>query len=490
MYDVIIIGAGPTGLVLANLLGKFGVATRVIEQRDTLIDYPRGVGLDDESMRTFQSIDVVDSIEPFVVPNHKMRLVNGHGDVIMANDPKGTPLGWPRKLGFLQPLIDEQLMKNLDRFDSVSLTFGTELVGIREEEDSVVVTSQRADGTREDLVGRFVVGCEGGRSFTRKWIGAQFDGVSPSTRWVVIDVDNDPLGMPNVYLGADPKRPYVSIGLPRGVRRFEFMLFDDEPSEIVEDDNFVTKLLGDHLPPNTSLDVIRRRVFTHHGRIASTFRKGHVLIAGDAAHLMPVWMGQGFNSGVRDATNLAWKLSLVVRGLARQELLDTYDLERRDHAKAMIDLSLTLGNIIKPTNPVLAGARDAVSWVVNKSSATREYFADMKFKPMPRYQRGVVADHLSLTPGTARAKLSVKDALLIPFKNAQRKESAVGRMFIQPQVAAPEPRLLDTVLGERFAVLTWGMDPQRFLRDADCTLLQPVCVVSPSQYDWAKTHCA
>ena len=116
----------------------------------------------------------------------------------------------------------------------------------------------------------------------------------------------------------------------------------------VADPLFVHQLLARHVPDPAGLDFIRQRVYTLHARIAGAFRKGHVLIAGDAAHLMPVWQGQGYNSGVRDATNLAWKLTAVLRGIADDALLDTYDTERRDHAKAMIDVSVAMGRILSP----------------------------------------------------------------------------------------------------------------------------------------------
>ena len=147
----------------------------------------------------------------------------------------------------------------------------------------------------------------------------------------------------------------MSIGLPHGVRRFEFMIFDHETDEQVADPLFVHQLLARHVPDPAGVDFIRQRVYTLHARIAGAFRKGHVLIAGDAAHLMPVWQGQGFNSGVRDSTNLAWKLTAVLRGLADDALLDTYDTERRDHAKAMIDVSVAMGRILSPTNKAVAG---------------------------------------------------------------------------------------------------------------------------------------
>ncbi|MGO2806788.1 MULTISPECIES: bifunctional 3-(3-hydroxy-phenyl)propionate/3-hydroxycinnamic acid hydroxylase MhpA [Actinomycetes] len=502
--DVIIAGAGPTGLVLANLLGINGINVILLEARSDLIDYPRGVGMDDESFRTVQAMDLIDEVVPFTIPHHIMRLVDGQGDVIMTNNPKGEPFGWPRKFGFLQPLVDRAVYEGLERFPNVDVRFSSKLVGLDQDGEGVTATVERvsgeegevASGDTHTLRAQYFVGCEGGRSFTRKWMGVDFEGKSPSTRWVVIDCNNDPLGFPNVYLGADPARPYVSIGLPHGVRRFEFMLFDDEPSERVEDDAFVEGLLHEHLPPNTQLDIIRRRVFTHHGRIATDFRKDRVLIAGDAAHLMPVWMGQGFNSGYRDATNLAWKLEAVIAGHASDDLLDSYSLERRDHAKAMVDLSMTLGNIIKPTDRRITFLRDRAAKVANIIPSVRSYFEDMRFKPMPRYGRGAVVDQETLTPGESHARNSrSRIPKLIPSRNALVKRSAVGTQFIQPTVGFEGAEVkLDDVFGHGFAIVSWGIDPARLftddqLRQFEELDVQLVCAVSPTQVAWAREHC-
>lgn len=503
--DVLIAGAGPTGLVLANLLGARGLKVTIVDKRADLIDYPRGVGLDDESYRTIQAMDLLDEVEPYTLPHHVMRIVNGKGEVIMTNDPQGEPFGHPRKYGFLQPLVDRAIFEGLARYPGVQTLFGRELAEITDTGSGVTavlnhVTGEEGEestGESSTIHARFLVGCEGGRSFTRKWIGTEFEGVSPSTRWVVVDVRNDPLGFPNVYLGADPARPYVSIGLPHGVRRFEFMLFEDEPNERVEDNAFVTGLLHEHLPEGIELDIIRRRVFTHHGRVAAEFRKGNVLIAGDAAHLMPVWMGQGFNSGVRDATNLAWKLDAVLKGQAGDELLDTYSQERRDHAKAMVDLSLAMGNIIKPTDRRIASVRDTIARAMNISPQIKNYFSDMRFKPMPRYGRGVVVDQETLAAGTAKRKICTdRVPKLIPLRNALRKDSPVGSQFIQPWVgfAGDEVRL-DDALGTGFALLSWGLDPARLLDAATLAGLetlgvQLLCAVSPNQVDWANEECA
>jgi 3-(3-hydroxy-phenyl)propionate hydroxylase len=413
--EVLVVGAGPVGLTLANLLGRYGRSAVLVEARDELIDYPRGVGLDDESLRTIQAMGLVDEVTRHTVPHHVVRLVNGSGQVLVENDPRTDEFGWPRKHGFVQPLVDRELLAGLERYADVQVRFGHRLVAITDHDDHVEATLETATGTRT-VCARYLVGAEGGRSVTRQWMGVEFEGRSPSTRWLVVDVRNDPLGTPNVYLGADPRRPYVSIGLPHAIRRWEFMLFDDEPTEMVEDPAFMHRMLADHVPDPTSLDVIGQRVFTHHGRIASAFRKGHVMLAGDAAHLMPVWLGQGWNSGIRDATNLAWKLTAVLRGDCDDALLDTYDAERRDHAKAMIDVNMTAGSIMK-CGPVKGRVRDLAARVLSVVPSVKSYFTELRFKPMPRYDRGVVVDQNDTTPGQAALALVQRT---IPVVDAPR----------------------------------------------------------------------
>ena len=138
------------------------------------------------------------------------------------------------------------------------------------------------------------------------------------------------------------------------------MIHADETDEQVERPEFIAAMLAPFVPHPDRVDVIRHRVYTHHSRIAGAFRKGRMFLAGDAAHLMPVWQGQGYNSGIRDSANLGWKLAAVVTGQAGDALLDTYDVERRKHARAMIDLSTMVGRVISPTNRRVATLRDRV----------------------------------------------------------------------------------------------------------------------------------
>ncbi|MGZ5396926.1 MAG: bifunctional 3-(3-hydroxy-phenyl)propionate/3-hydroxycinnamic acid hydroxylase [Mycobacterium sp.] len=430
--DVVIVGAGPSGLTLANILGLQGVRTVIAEERDTLIDYPRGVGLDDEALRTFQSIGLVDRVLPHTVPNQILRFFDAKRRLLAEMAPPDARFGWPKRNGFVQPMVDAELHGGLDRFDHVEVRWGHRMENCVETEDGV--TLEFADG-KEPVRARYVVGCDGGRSATRRLMGVSFDGTTSSTRWLVVDVANDPLGHPNSEVGADPKRPYVSISIAHGIRRFEFLIHDDESDELADDPEFVRRMLAQRVPHPDRVDMIRHRVYTHHSRIAGSFRKGRLMLAGDAAHLMPVWQGQGYNSGIRDAANLGWKLAAVVTGQAGDALLDTYDVERRKHARAMIDLSTMVGRVISPTNRRVAALRDRVIHGASLVPTLKRYVLEMRFKPMPRYQQGAVF-HAENSSGN----------------------SPTGTLFIQPRVDTRDDQnvLLDDVLGAGFAVLCWS----------------------------------
>ncbi|BBU21211.1 bifunctional 3-(3-hydroxy-phenyl)propionate/3-hydroxycinnamic acid hydroxylase [Mycobacterium xenopi] len=436
--DVVIVGAGPVGLTLANILGLQGVRTLVVEERDTLIDYPRGVGLDDEALRTFQAIGLVDRILPHTVPNQILRFFDAKRRLLAEMAPPDAQFGWPKRNGFVQPMVDAELLAGLERFDHVEVMWRHRMQHCSQTAEAVTVELS----TNRFVRARYVVGCDGGRSTIRQLMGVSFEGTTSPTRWLVVDVANDPLGHPNSEVGADPARPYVSISIAHGIRRFEFMIHGDESDEQAEDPAFVKRMLSQRIPYPDRVEVIRHRVYTHHSRIAGSFRSGRLLLAGDAAHLMPVWQGQGYNSGIRDSANLGWKLAAVVNGQADDALLDTYDVERRKHARAMIDLSTLVGRVISPTNRRVAGLRDNIIRAASVVPSLKRFVLEMRFKPMPRYEHGAV------------------------FHSQPRSAtSPVGTLFVQPRVDTRDAEnvLLDDVLGPWFAVLCWSNNPRALL---------------------------
>ncbi|MFB4252647.1 bifunctional 3-(3-hydroxy-phenyl)propionate/3-hydroxycinnamic acid hydroxylase [Pseudomonas idahonensis] len=436
--QVVVLGAGPVGLAIANYLGQAGIKVLVIEKLDKLIDYPRAIGIDDESLRTIQAIGLVDKVLPHTTPWHAMRFLTPKGRCFADIQPMTDEFGWSRRNAFIQPQVDAVLFEGLQRFSSVRTLFSRELVEFSQDNAGVNLQISTPDGSSERVRAQYLVACDGGNSVVRRNLGISFEGKTAPNQWIVVDIASDPLSTPNVYLCCDPQRPYVSAALPHGVRRFEFMVMPGETEQELSKPENMRQLLAKVLPYPDRVELIRSRVYTHNARLAGKFRDGRILLAGDAAHIMPVWQGQGYNSGMRDACNLAWKLALVVKGLAGSRLLDTYEQERRDHAKAMIDLSVLAGHVLAPPKRWQGTVRDGISWLLNYLPPVKRYFLEMRFKPMPQYTGGAL----------------VKTA-------AQIKNSPVGRMFIQPRVLNEEGNevLLDDVIGNNFAVIAWGCDP-------------------------------
>jgi 3-(3-hydroxy-phenyl)propionate hydroxylase len=421
--QVAVVGAGPVGATAANLLGCYGVETLVIDRDKDIVDYPRAIGIDDESVRVLQAAGLADEIMADVIQNVPLKFFDSSGRCFASVQPSVREFGWYKRNIFLQPLAEAALRRGLRRFPHVTTRYGAEVTALEPDEEGVTL---RVAGHGTVRAG-YVIAADGGRSGIRGQLGISLDGDTQPRKWVVIDCAVDPVDAPWTGLHCDPRRPYVSARLPYGHRRWEFMLFAGEDGDSPAK---VTELLGYHLPDPGAARVVRSRVYTHHARLARTFVSGRVALAGDAAHLMPPWAGQGMNTGIRDAANLAWKLAAIVRGQAGHRLLASYEQERRPHAKAMIDLSVALGRILSPAHRSGAVARDLLLRGASVPGA-RDWITQMRFKPRPRYRDGFFAG-----PGT-------------------------GGMFIQPmaETAGGQRVRLDEALGNWFAVIGDGCDP-------------------------------
>ena len=465
--QVAIAGAGPVGLTIANYLGQMGVSVVLIEKLESLIDYPRAIGIDDEALRAMQAVGLVDNVLPHTTPWHAMRFLTPKGRCFADIQPMTDEFGWSRRNAFIQPQVDAVLYDGLSRFPHVRCLFSREVEAFSQNSDGVTLNVKGSDGERETVRADWLVACDGGASFIRRALNIPFEGKTAPNQWIVIDIANDPLATPHVYLCCDPVRPYVSAALPHGVRRFEFMVMPGETEAQLSEPRKMRQLLSKVLPDPDNVEPIRQRVYTHNARIAERFRVDRVLLAGDAAHIMPVWQGQGYNSGMRDAFNLAWKLALVVHGKAGEALLDSYQQERRDHAKAMIDLSVTAGNVLAPPKRWHGAVRDGVSWLLNYLPPVKRYFLEMRFKPMPQYRDGAL------------------------LAEGESKTSPVGKMFIQPKVTLEigQVTLLDEVIGARFAIIAWGCNPQWGLNDEQIARWRAVGVRFIQVVPEVQIHC-
>lgn len=465
--QVAIAGAGPVGLMIANYLGQMGVSVLLIEKLDSLIDYPRAIGIDDEALRAMQAVGLVDNVLPHTTPWHAMRFLTPKGRCFADIQPMTDEFGWSRRNAFIQPQVDGVLYEGLSRFPHVRCLFSREVEAFSQDGDGVTLNLQGSDGEHETVRADWLVACDGGASLIRRTLNIPFEGKTAPNQWIVIDIANDPLATPHVYLCCDPVRPYVSAALPHGVRRFEFMVMPGETEAQLSEPDNMRKLLSKVLPDPDNVELIRQRVYTHNARIAERFRVDRILLAGDAAHIMPVWQGQGYNSGMRDAFNLAWKLALVVNGQAGESLLDSYQQERRDHAKAMIDLSVTAGNVLAPPKRWHGAVRDGISWLLNYLPPVKRYFLEMRFKPMPQYRDGAL------------------------LAEDEGKSSPVGKMFIQPKVTLEtgQVTLLDEVIGANFAIIAWGCNPLWGLNEEQISRWRAVGVRFIQVVPEVQIHC-
>jgi 3-(3-hydroxy-phenyl)propionate hydroxylase len=314
-------------------------------------------------MRAFQAMGLAEQLAPKLGIHPRMQFVNGEGRQLLdwARPTQVGPSGWRESNRFHQPDLEELLRRGLGRFPQHVVLAGCEFKGLREEGDQVVASYTKTDdGTTGEVCAHFLVGCDGANSRVREHVGTSMEVLAEPAQWLVIDVMlNEPV--PALPAGTvqvcDPARPITTIGCVGGRYRWEIKLMPGDDAATFAQPDHVWQMLKPWISPRQAT-LERAVLYTFRSAVARDWRRGRVLLAGDAAHQTPPFLGQGLCAGVRDAANLAWKLDWVLKGLAAPSLLDSYMLEQSPHVHAFIREAVRIGEIIQVTDPGAAARRD------------------------------------------------------------------------------------------------------------------------------------
>ncbi len=373
--DVAIIGYGPVGELLANLLGQAGLSVLALERDGAPYHLPRATQFDDEIMRVFQQAGLAEEILPLTRQAIGMKFVDRNGRVLLdwPRPMQAGPQGWHASYRFHQPELDQVLRRGAKRWPTVEVRTRCEAYALDEGDSGITLRFEDlSSGKLERRTARYVVGCDGGRSLVRRFMGSELIDLGFHERWLVVDCvlrrDRPDLGDYSVQF-CDPVRSATYVRGTGDRRRWEFAALPGEEAAELTRPETVWRLLSRWI---TLKDAVLERatVYTFHSLLAERWRAGRLMIAGDAAHQSPPFLGQGLCAGMRDAANLAWKLAAVVQGGASEELLNTYESERLPHVREYIELAVRLGGLINTTGTeaALGGRDDAAAGPARMSS--------------------------------------------------------------------------------------------------------------------------
>jgi 3-(3-hydroxy-phenyl)propionate hydroxylase len=384
---VLIVGAGPVGLTAALLLARRGVQVLVVERHPEPYPLPRAVHVDDEVLRVLQAAGVADDVLAITRPMAGIRLVDRRLRTLVEflRDPGDRPNGWPRGSLFHQPELEAVLLRAASHHPGVRLDSGVELVGLDQDDSGVdVLLRSRDGGTERSVRARFVLGCDGANSTVRRLIGASMRDLAKPDRWLVLDARASfaAPAWPGVWQVSDPQRAATFIPVTGDRYRWEFRL---RPGESADDLARPERLAGlVALFGATEVQVLRAAEYVFRAQVADRWRDRRVLLAGDAAHLTPPFIGQALGLGLRDAHQLTWKLALVLAGEADDGLLETYQAEREPHARALIRIALLLGRLMTGGGRGAAVVRPLLTPLVRRLPAVQALGTSSRTPPLRR----------------------------------------------------------------------------------------------------------
>jgi 3-(3-hydroxy-phenyl)propionate hydroxylase len=406
VFDVAIVGFGPSGAVAAALLGTMGLEVWVGDRSRVVYDKPRAIALDHEILRVFQQVGVIDAAMAHVEPFTPSEYLGVDGRLIkrltMIEPP--YPLGYTPSNVFSQPPVEAALRERVAQLPGVCVELGVEVIGMQQDADAVALTLQREDGANTTLRARYVIGCDGASSSVRELSGIGLEDLDFDEPWLVADVLVNERGLAKLPATSvqycDPERPCTLVIGPKNHRRWEISLKHDEDPRLAATPERTWQLLSRWIGPEDG-ELWRQASYRFHALVAERWRDRRVFLAGDAAHQQPPFLGQGMCQGVRDVANLAWKLAAVLRGdadgEAGQALLDSYGEERKAHVRELTSRIKQIGALICERNPSAAQRRDAQLLAESGGVVKDTPRQDV----LPRLERGM----LSRTPHAANGSL-------------------------------------------------------------------------------------
>ena len=475
--EVVIVGCGPAGAMLANLLGLQDIRTLVLEREPAIYNLPRAVHFDHEVMRLLQTVGLAEVMLPLVHVSPGMKFVDDTGRLLLEwpRPVERGPQGWHESYRFHQPEFEHVLREGLKRFPCVALRLRTEVFAVEQEQDGVVVRYEDlATGQLAKCRARYVVGCDGARSLVRRLMGVPMEDLGFHERWLVVDAI---LKRPRPDLGdysvqhCSTRRPATYVRGTGDRRRWEIAVLPGEDGTAVTQPAKVFELLERWVGPE-DVELERVALYTFHSAIAPVWRSGRLLIAGDSAHLTPPFLGQGMCAGMRDAGNLAWKLARVLRGLNDDTLLDTYQTERVPHVREYIELAVRLGGLINTKTMTTAVPRS----VLADADGECARMASIK----PRLGTGIAGGWNGFA-----GQLAPQPQLA----DGRRLDDRVGYRFaamLQREFAANLPEELFGRLADReiMVVADDAPEPQAWLQAAGASAI----LVRPDRYVLGEAH--
>jgi 3-(3-hydroxy-phenyl)propionate hydroxylase len=367
-FDVAIVGFGPSGAVAAGLLGQAGLSVCVVDRQREVYDRPRAIALDHEIMRVFQQLGIAEAIAPHVEPFTPSEFFGVDGQLIrrMTMVAPPYPLGHVPSMVFNQPAVERVLRERVAALPAVEIRLGVELLTLAQDADGVTLQLRDESGATQDVRARHVIGCDGASSTVRALVGIELEDLDFDEPWLVVDVLVNERGLAKLPKTSvqycEPERPSTLVIGPKNHRRWEISLKPGEDPKEAATPERTWQLLSRWLTPDDG-ELWRQASYRFHALVATQWRKGRVFIAGDAAHQQPPFLGQGMCQGVRDVTNLAWKLAAVakgeVSGAAADALLDSYGTERQAHVRELTSRIKGIGAVICERDVAKARARDA-----------------------------------------------------------------------------------------------------------------------------------